>query len=71
MWPCTSAAPEPADLRLLEGDLAPLLLARDSSLDGEGDSLDATGDAAHRHTRTLFIDLYKSESCFLSPLYSC
>lgn len=39
--------PEPADLRPLEGDLAPLLFALDSSLDGEGDSLDATGDAAH------------------------
>ena len=45
-------APEPTDLRLLEGDLAPLLFALDSSLDGEGDSLDAIGDAAHTPTRT-------------------
>ena len=42
-------APEPTDLRPLEGDLAPLLFARDSSRDGEGDSLDAIADAAHSH----------------------
>lgn len=44
--------PEPTDLRPLDGDLAPLLFALDSSLDGERDSLDATGDAAHTPTRS-------------------
>lgn len=48
-------APEPTDLRPLEGDLAPLLFALDSSLDGEGDSLDATVDAAHTLTRKLYV----------------
>ena len=37
-------------MRPLEGDLAPLLVALDSSLDGEADSLEATGDAAHTPT---------------------
>ena len=49
VWPCSSAEPEPADLRLLDGDLAPLLLALDSSLEAAGDSLEATGDTAHTH----------------------
>lgn len=49
VWPCSSAEPEAADLRALEGERVPLLLALDSSLEAAGDSLEATGDTAHTH----------------------
>ena len=37
MCPESSADPEPIDFTLLEGDLAPLLFALESSLVAEGD----------------------------------
>jgi len=43
VWPESSADPEPADFKVLEGDLAPLLFALESSLDADEGGLVALG----------------------------
>lgn len=45
MWPCSSAEPEPADFKLLDGDLFPLLLDLERSLVDAGDRRAMAGAA--------------------------